>query len=98
MPLRIDETANRLVGQSVRHILHPLPTFVLDNLSLRVEFVLVQVAREERHPFGLHVKRSLHIFVGISKSGTVLVPRNIMCSKKWAKPVKPGRSFFDPTW
>ena len=21
-----------------------------------------------------------------------------MCSKKWAKPVRPGRSFFEPTW
>ena len=21
-----------------------------------------------------------------------------MCSKKWANPVRPGRSFFDPTW
>src|SRR4029079_13668066 len=21
-----------------------------------------------------------------------------MCSKRWAKPVRPGRSFFEPTW
>jgi len=28
---------------------------------------------------------------------TFLEPLNIMCSKKWANPVRPGRSFFDPT-
>ena len=64
MPLRINETANRFIGQSVWHVLHPLPTFVLDDLPLRVEFLLVQIARKKRHPLGLHVKRSLHIFIG----------------------------------
>ncbi len=29
---------------------------------------------------------------------TFLEPLNIMCSKKCAKPVRPGFSFFDPTW
>ena len=28
----------------------------------------------------------------------VWVPLNIMCSKKWARPVIPGRSFAEPTW
>ena len=27
----------------------------------------------------------------------VLVPLNIMCSKKWLMPVIPGRSFTEPT-
>src|SRR5512137_1515906 len=26
------------------------------------------------------------------------LPLNIRCSKRWANPVFPGRSFFDPTW
>ena len=26
------------------------------------------------------------------------LPLNIRCSKRWANPVLPGRSFFDPTW
>jgi hypothetical protein len=29
---------------------------------------------------------------------TFFEPLNIMCSKKWAKPVRPALSFFDPTW
>ncbi len=28
----------------------------------------------------------------------VCVPLNIMCSKKWARPVIPGRSLAEPTW
>ena len=28
---------------------------------------------------------------------TVFVPLNIMCSKKWLRPVMPGRSFAEPT-
>jgi hypothetical protein len=28
----------------------------------------------------------------------VLAPLNIRCSKRWAKPVLPGFSFFEPTW
>ncbi len=30
-------------------------------------------------------------------SGTLAEPWNIMCSKRCAKPVRPGRSFRDPT-
>ena len=29
---------------------------------------------------------------------TLREPLNIMCSKKCAKPVRPGFSFFEPTW
>ena len=29
---------------------------------------------------------------------TFFDPLNIMCSNRWAKPVRPGRSSFDPTW
>src|SRR4051794_1474875 len=25
-------------------------------------------------------------------------PSNIMCSNRWANPVRPARSFFEPTW
>jgi hypothetical protein len=25
-------------------------------------------------------------------------PLKTRCSKRWAKPVRPGRSFFEPTW
>ena len=30
--------------------------------------------------------------------GTFFEPWNIMCSKRCAKPVRPGFSFFEPTW
>jgi hypothetical protein len=29
---------------------------------------------------------------------TFLEPLNIMCSKRCANPVRPARSFFEPTW
>ena len=29
---------------------------------------------------------------------TLAEPSNIMCSKKWAKPVRPGSSRSEPTW
>src|SRR5580692_11763904 len=31
-------------------------------------------------------------------SPTCSEPSNIMCSKRWAKPVRPGRSLSGPTW
>jgi hypothetical protein len=34
----------------------------------------------------------------VCESGsTFFEPLNIMCSNRWAKPVRPARSFFDPT-
>ena len=32
-----------------------------------------------------------------ASGSTFFDPLNIMCSKRWAKPVRPGFSFFDPT-
>jgi hypothetical protein len=31
-------------------------------------------------------------------SGACSEPWNIRCSNRWAKPVRPGFSFFEPTW
>src|SRR5688572_13715916 len=33
-----------------------------------------------------------------SSGSTFLDPLNIMCSNRWAKPVRPGFSSLDPTW
>ena len=30
--------------------------------------------------------------------GTCSEPLNIRCSNRWASPVRPGVSFFDPAW
>jgi hypothetical protein len=35
---------------------------------------------------------------GCPSGSTFFEPLNIMCSNRWAKPVRPARSFFDPTW
>ena len=34
----------------------------------------------------------------LSGSGTCWLPENIMCSKRWAKPLLPGRWLAAPTW
>jgi hypothetical protein len=37
--------------------------------------------------------------IDVWESGsTFFEPLNIMCSKRCAKPVRPGFSFFEPTW
>ena len=38
------------------------------------------------------------IMVRCESGSTFFEPLNIMCSNRWANPVRPGRSFFDPTW
>ena len=40
----------------------------------------------------------LEIHDGWPSGSTFFEPLNIMCSNRWAKPVRPGFSFFDPTW
>jgi hypothetical protein len=35
---------------------------------------------------------------GWPSGSTFFEPLNIMCSNKWAKPVRPFFSFFEPTW
>src|SRR5262245_56673743 len=40
----------------------------------------------------------LEIQEGCPSGSTFFEPWNIMCSKRCAKPVRPGRSFLEPTW
>jgi hypothetical protein len=41
---------------------------------------------------------TLEIIDVCDSGSTFLEPLNIMCSKRCANPVRPARSFFDPTW
>jgi hypothetical protein len=41
---------------------------------------------------------TLEIQDGCPSGSTFFDPLNIMCSNRCAKPVRPGFSFFDPTW
>ena len=41
---------------------------------------------------------TLEMYDGCPSGSTFFEPLNIMCSNRCAKPVRPGFSFFEPTW